>query len=154
MVKADMSVPIGDALVNRLAPTLAYRLAEAAVSFQRKASGQACRFATVALTNDTVVITLHGALSKAEMALARSPAGDAQVREFHQQLFLTSCEPLRQEINSLLGVPVREAAVEVETMSGTLIQVFSTGEIGTPLQPVDTLAIETWNGSIPTFGPS
>ena len=134
--------------MKRLAPTLADQLAQAAVAFQQQATGHGCRFATVAQTEDTLVITLHGALSKAELTLARNPAGDAQVREFHQQLFLTSCEPLRQEINKLIGVPVREAAVEVETKSGTLIQVFSTGAVGAALQCVDTLAAETWNGNI------
>jgi Na+-translocating membrane potential-generating system (MpsC) len=41
--------------------------------------------ATVVLSEDTLVATLHGALSLAEKALATSAAGAAQVQEFHRQ---------------------------------------------------------------------
>ena len=46
------------------------------------------------------MITLHGALSPAEKALAQSPAGAAQVQEFHRQLFIDSADALRQEIKT------------------------------------------------------
>ena len=50
------------------------------------------RSVTVVLSEDTLVITLHGALSPAEKALAQSPAGAAQVQEFHRQLFANSAD--------------------------------------------------------------
>lgn len=38
-----------------------------------------------------------------------------------------SAEELRQEIKRITGVEVREAAAEVETTTGTVVQVFTTG---------------------------
>jgi uncharacterized protein YbcI len=79
---------------------------------------------TVVLSADTRVVTLQGALSPAEHAPAYSPIGAAQVPEFHRQLFCNSCESLRQEIQRITGVAVREATAVVETTTGTMVQVF------------------------------
>jgi uncharacterized protein YbcI len=103
----------------------------------------------VVLSDQTLVITLHGALSVAEKALAKSPAGAAQVQEFHRQLFATSAEPLREEIKRITGVDVREAAAEVEPASGTVIQVFTSGSMVQVFQMAKTISAETWNGSKP-----
>ena len=81
----------------------------------------------VVLSGDTLLITLHGALSPAEKALAQNPEGAAKVQEFHRQLFASSADELRQEIKRITGVEVREAATEVETTTGTVVQVFTTG---------------------------
>ena len=42
------------------------------------------------LSEGTVVITLPEALAPAEKALARTPAGAAEVQEFHRQLFASA----------------------------------------------------------------
>ena len=57
-----------------------------ALSSSRR-TGHVPKSVTVVLSESTLVITLHGALSPAEKALAKSPAGAAQVQEFHRQLF-------------------------------------------------------------------
>jgi hypothetical protein len=49
------------------------------------------------------------------------------VQEFHRQLFISSAEALRQEINRITGVEVRQATAEVETATGTVVQMFTTG---------------------------
>ena len=49
------------------------------------------------------------------------------MQEFHRQLFASSADELRQEIKRITGVEVREAATEVETTTGTVVQVFTTG---------------------------
>ena len=82
---------------------------------------------TVVLSEDTLVITLHEALSPAEKALAQNAAGAAQVQEFHRQLFSSSAQSLRQEIKRITGRDVREATAEVETATGSVVQVFTTG---------------------------
>jgi uncharacterized protein YbcI len=82
---------------------------------------------TVVLSDDTLVITLHGALSPAETALTQSAEGVAQVREFHRQLFATSSESLRQDIKRITGRPVREAAAEVDPLTGAIVHAFTTG---------------------------
>ena len=57
--------------------TAAHRIAQAAIAFEEQRTGQVPRAVTVVLGGDTVVITLHGVLSPAEKALARTRAGDA-----------------------------------------------------------------------------
>ena len=61
--------------------------------------------------------------------MARSPAGYAQVQEFRRQLFANSAEWLRQEIQRITGVEVREAAAEVEPRTGAVVQVFTSGTV-------------------------
>ena len=85
---------------------------------------------TVVLGEDTLVVTLHDALTPAEKALAQSPAGAARVQEFHRQLFADSMDGLRQEIKRITGRQVREAAAEIETATGTVVHAFTTGGHG------------------------
>ena len=49
------------------------------------------------------------------------------MQEFHRELFTNSADELRQEIKRITGVEVREATAEVETTTGTVVQVFTTG---------------------------
>src|SRR5579862_4615926 len=70
------------------------------------ANGARVPMVAVVLSDDTLVITLHGALSPAEKVLAGSPAGAAQVQEFHRQLFANDSDALRQEIKRITGVEV------------------------------------------------
>ena len=55
----------------------------------------------VVLSGDTLLITLHGALSPAEKALAQSPADAARLRECHRQLSTNSAGELRQDIKRI-----------------------------------------------------
>src|SRR5689334_25111830 len=90
-------------------PTMAQQIARAAIAFeQRRTGNHVPRSVTVVLSEGSLVITLHEALSPAEKALARSPAGAAQVQEFHRQLFATSSGSLREEITRITGMQVRE----------------------------------------------
>jgi uncharacterized protein YbcI len=107
--------------------TMARQIAEAARAFEHQRTGRAPQSVTVVLSGETLVITVRGALSPAETALARSPDGAAQVQEFHKLLFATACGPLRDEIKRITGVAVREATEEVENATGTLMQVFTGG---------------------------
>ena len=115
--------------MNKSGPSLAQQIAQAAMAFEERRTGHRPQSATVVLSEDTVVITLHGALSPAEKALAQSPEGAAQVQEFHRQLFNNSSEPLRQEIKRITGVEVRQATAEVETATGAVVHAFTTGTV-------------------------
>src|SRR5690349_2812992 len=106
---------------------MAHQVARAASAFEQQRTGHAPKSVTVVLSGDTLVITLHGTLTLAEKALASSPAGAAQVQEFHRQLFTNSSEWLRQEIKRITGAEVRGATAEVEPSTGTVVQVFTTG---------------------------
>src|SRR3990170_3413374 len=107
--------------------TMAQQIAEAARAFELQTTGHLPKSVTVVLSDHTLVITLHGALSPAERALAASPAGASQVQEFHHQLFANASDSLRQEIKRITGVEVREATAEVEPITGTVVKVFTTG---------------------------
>jgi hypothetical protein len=79
----------------------------------------------VVLNESTLVITLHGALSPAEKALAESPAGAAEIQEFHRQLFNNSVDSLRQEIKRITEVELREINMELGFEVGADIPVHS-----------------------------
>jgi uncharacterized protein YbcI len=129
--------------------TMAQQVALAASAFQQQRTGHAPKAVTVVLSQDTLVITLHEALSPAEKALAQSAAGAAQVQEFHRQLFANSAESLRQEIRRITGVEVREAIAEVETTTGTVVQVFTTGTMVQVFQLARSISPDAWNRSDP-----
>jgi uncharacterized protein YbcI len=77
-------------------------------------------------------------LTPAEKALAQRPAGAVQLQEFHRQMFADSCASLRQEIERITGVEVREATAPVETTTGTMVQVFLLAH---------GVSAEIWNGT-------
>ena len=131
--------------------TMAQQIAEAAIAFEQKRTGHAPRSVAVVLSDNTLMITLHGALSPAERALAQSPAGASQVQEFHRQLFMNSADALRQEIKRITGVEVRESAAEVEPTTGTIVQAFTTGTVVQLFLLAQDVPTETWSGrGLPT----
>lgn len=126
---------------------MAQQIAHAASAFEQQRTGNLPTSVTVVQSDGTLVITLHGALSPAERALAQSPAGAAQVQEFHRQLFANASESLRQEIKRITGVEVREATSEVEPASGTVVGVFTTGTTVQVYLLAQGIPVETWNGN-------
>lgn len=107
--------------------TMAEEIALAATAFQQQRTGHEPKSVNVVLSGDTLVVTLHGALSPAEQAMSNSPEGAAKVQEFHRQLFHDASDTLRQEIKRITGMDVREATAEVEPTSGAVVQVFTSG---------------------------
>ena len=113
--------------MNESESTIVRQIADAASAFQQQRTGHAPNAVTVVLSEDTLVVTLHGALTPAEKDLAQNPAGAARVQEFHRQLFSHSSDSLRQEIKRITGREVREAAAEVEPATGSVVHAFTTG---------------------------
>ena len=113
--------------MNEISSHIAEKLARLASRLQEQRTGHAPTAVTVVLGEDTLVVTLHDALTPAEKALARSPEGAAQVQEFHRQLFATSTDKMWEEIKRITGRSVREAAAEIETATGTVVHAFTTG---------------------------
>ena len=132
---------------NQATSNAARQIGEAALAFHEKRTGHAPKSVTVVLGEDTLVITLHGALSPAEQVLAQSQVGADQVREFHRELFLNSAAPLRHEIQRITGVDVREAVAEVEPTIGSVVQVFTTGSMVQMFQLAKSVPTDTWSGS-------
>lgn len=130
-------------------PTVAQQIAEAASAFELKLTGHAPKSVTVVLSEYTLVITLHGALSPAEKALAQSPAGAAQVQEFHRQLFADSFATLRDEIKRITGVEVREATAEVEMGTGTVVRAFTSGAVVQVFLLAQNVPTDMWTSNEP-----
>jgi uncharacterized protein YbcI len=133
--------------MENLDPSVAQQIAQAAIAFQHQRTGHEPKSVAVVLSGDTLLITLHGALSPAEKALAQSPEGAAQVQEFHRQLFTTSADALRQEIKRITGVEVHEATAEVEPTSATVVQVFKTGTMVQVFLLAQGVPAGSWSGN-------
>jgi uncharacterized protein YbcI len=134
-------------LMLQSTPTMAQQIAEVATAYQQQRTGHAPKSVSVVLSGDTLVVTLHGALSPAEQALAQSPSGAAKVQEFHRQLFINASDALRNEIKRITGVEVREATAEVEPSTGVVVHAFTTGTMVQVFLLAQTLTTEAWNGS-------
>ena len=134
--------------MDKLDSTVAYQIAQAAIAFELRRTGRVPGSVTVVLSGETLLITLHGALSPAEKALAQqSPEGAAEVREFHRQLFRDSADTLREEIKRIAGVDVREASAEVEPKMGTVVQVFTTGTTVQVYLLAHAVPASSWSGN-------
>lgn len=107
--------------------TAVQKIAEAASNFQLETTGHRPTAVSVVLSDETLVITMHDALSPAERALSKSSEGANKVQDFHRELFASSSEAFRKKIELLTGRQVREAAAEVEPATGTIVHAFTTG---------------------------
>jgi uncharacterized protein YbcI len=132
--------------MEKLDSTVAYRIAQLANDFEQRRSGRVPKSVTVVLGENTLVITLHGTLTPAERALAKSPGGAAQVQELHKQLFDNTADALRQEIKRITGVEVREAVAEVELNTGTVVKVFTTGTVVQVFLLASNVPADSWSG--------
>ena len=74
--------------MKKVDPSVAEQIAQAAIALQHERTGHEPKSAAVVLSGDTLLITLHGALSPAEKALAQSPAVLPRCRTF-----TGSCSP-------------------------------------------------------------
>jgi uncharacterized protein YbcI len=136
--------------MDTIRSTMAQQIAQAAIAFeQRRTGSHVPKSVSVVLSAGTLVITLHDALSPAEKELAKTPAGAAQIQEFHRQLFASSADSLRQEINRITGMKVREATAEVEPASGAVVQAFTTGDMVQVFLLAGDAPTETWSGNQP-----
>lgn len=104
-------------------------LAQLAMSMQSDRTGHTPKAVTVVASDETVVLTLHEALTPAEKILARTESGAAKVEQYHRALFAVSCDELRNEIQRLTGRKVREAAVVVEPATGAIVHAFTSGTV-------------------------
>lgn len=132
--------------MNQSNQTMAEKIALVVSNFEEQRTGHRPNSVSVVLSDETLVITLHGALSLAERSLALTPGGISQVREFHRELFNTSAGALRKEIERITGVKVREAAAEVETNTGTIVQVFTTGTVVQVYLLAHGMSADAWSG--------
>jgi uncharacterized protein YbcI len=127
--------------------TMAEQVAKVVMAFQKNLTGYEPKAVTVVLSQDTLVVTLHGALSPAEKDMAKTAAGAATVQEFHRQLFSNSSQSLREEIQRITGVEVREALAEVEPMTGAVVCAFASGTMVQVFQLAQDIPPAAWNAN-------
>jgi uncharacterized protein YbcI len=127
MVGMEKNQPNTSADASTEALTVAQQIGQVARAFQEQRTGHPPQAVTVVLSEDTLVVTMHDALTPAEKALAKTQGGAARVQEYHRQLFADSCALLREEIKRITGKQVREAAAEVETSTGAVVHAFTSG---------------------------
>lgn len=108
---------------------LSRELAQIALAMQSERTGHTPKAVTVVASEETVVLTLHEALTPAERILASTESGAAKVEQYHRALFAVSCDELRKEIQRLTGRKVREAAVVVEPATGAIVHAFTSGTV-------------------------
>ena len=133
--------------MKELDPTMAQQVAQAISVFQEQRTGYPPKAVTVVLSDDTLVVTLHDALSPAEQALSRTAEGAAQLQDYHRQLFKSSVYLLREEIQRITGVAVGQAAAELETTTGAVVHAFTTGTMVQVFQLADRISADAWNGN-------
>jgi uncharacterized protein YbcI len=126
--------------------SMAKQIAQAAIAFVQRRAGRAPSKVTAVVTNDTLVITLHGILSPAETDLAKNPAGAAQFEELHRKLFDESSEEFLSEIQRITGYSVREANAEIEPTSGTVVKMFTTGTEVQVFRLAGQVPTDSWSG--------
>ena len=107
----------------------AYDVAQAAKSFEQQRTGHAPKSVTVVMSDDVLVIRLHGVLSEAEKVLAQSQEGVEQVQEFHRRLFAIAAGSLRNDIEGIMGVKVQQANANIEPGSAMVVEAFSSGTV-------------------------
>jgi uncharacterized protein YbcI len=130
-------------------PTVAQQLAEAARTFQQEQTGRAPKAVTVVWSDDTLVVTLHDALSPAEQMLAKSTRGAADLQEYYRQLFRNSAGSLHQEIKRITGREVREAAAEIDPATGSIMHAFTTGTMVQVFLLAQRVPVDTRSGKSP-----
>ena len=129
----------------KIESTMAQQVAQAVMAFQEKTTGHMPKAVTVVLSQDTLVVTLHEALSPAEKDMAKSPEGAAKVQEFHRQLFVNSSQSLREEIRRITGVEVREAIAEVEPLTGAVVQAFTSNAMVQVFRLAQNVPGDSWS---------
>jgi len=127
--------------------TMALQIAQAAGEFELRRTGHAPRSVNANLIENMLVITLHGAFTPAEKALAKTPEGAAKLQEFHRQLFINSSGSLREEIKRITGFEVLEVSAEVATAKGNVVQVFTDGTIVQVFLLARAMGGESWSGN-------
>lgn len=133
--------------MNTPESTMAQKVAQAVMAFQKKTTGHTSKGATVVLSENTLVVTLHGALSPAEKEMSKTADGAAKVQEYHRQLFSNSSQLLLEEIRRITGVEVREALTEVDTSTGTVVCAFASGTVVQVFQMAEGIPATDWDGT-------
>ncbi len=110
--------------------TIGERIARAAQAFELRRTKHARKWVAVFMNEETIVIALHGSLTRPEKALAQNASGAAEVREFHRQMFTHASAVLLRKIKSITGMEVRHTSAKIDAETGSVVQLFATDTVG------------------------
>ena len=134
--------------MEKTTSTMAQQIAQAAIAFERRRSGRMPR------QGDGSFDERHfgdhaarGLVAGGNRPSPRIRACAVQVEEFHQQLFANSSDELLAEIKRITGQEVREATAEIETSTGTVVKVFTTGTEVQVFRLAGRVPTDTWSGN-------
>ncbi|QDV84471.1 Na-translocating system protein MpsC family protein [Planctomycetes bacterium TBK1r] len=113
--------------MDQATSTMTQTIALIAKTLQQNRTGVAPTSVSAVLNENTLVVTMEGALTPAEQALVRTTQGLAQVQEFHRQLFASSSDPMQQKIKTITGRDVREATAALDAGTGMITHTFRSG---------------------------
>ena len=112
------------------APRLEHRasrcVAQAAGAFEHLLFGRTPISVTVAIKDESMVVTMLESFSPLERRLSRDDAGRRRVDEFHRALFDSTLDALRDHVRQTAGVDLRGAVVHVDAETGSITKTLST----------------------------
>ena len=126
--------------------TMTAQVAHAVRDFQQQRTGHTPKSVTVVLSEGVMVVTLHEALTPAEIILCQTDKGLTRLRDFHRDLIRGSLGPLGIEIERIAGVTLQEVVADIEPATGDIVHIFTTGTLLQVFKLTGDLSTETWVG--------
>ena len=101
------------------------QLTEAVIAFQRDQMSVTAESVWVDLHPGALVVTVRGAISPAEQSCARDGKGRELLDRFYSRLFEVSKRTLEEAVEAILGLPMRQSRLCVDTESGAQVILFT-----------------------------
>jgi uncharacterized protein YbcI len=127
--------------------TMTAQVAHTVRDFQQQRTGHTPKSVTVVLSEGVMLVTLHEALTPAEIILCQTDKGLARLRDFHRDSIRASLGPLGTEIERIAGVALQEVVADIEPATGDIVHIFTTGTLLQVFKLTGCLSAETWVGS-------
>lgn len=133
--------------MNQTQPGNAQKIARIVWDYEIQNRGHVSQSVHVVLSGSTLVVTFHGALSRAELALVQTARGAEQIQEFQQSLFAESAPEMLREMEKATADFADRAVTESPFAAGTLVKVFETGTIVQVFLLSSIFPTDSWSGN-------
>lgn len=136
--------------MNTHGDRMARDIAKAVIDFERQRGGRSPESVDVTLGDQTLVVTLRGVLSPAELAMARTAVGAGRIEELQKQLFEAAGDILRHDIERITGTPVVDTSASVDRGNGSVIRTFPSGTLVQIYLLASNVPAQHWSGTDPS----
>ncbi len=132
MKTAPPELPIRKIIARRplLPETILQQLARAARVTEQRLSFDPRTWVVIFLNEKTVVIAVHGLLTKKEQKEWQTSEGATRVEEFHQRLFSNKSALLYRQIKRITGMEVTGTTVEFKHETCSVVHFITTNTMG------------------------